>query len=162
MINSYKEVGGGMISAVNFARRTDSKLFGARQEAIVAVKEKIANLAFDAGEKMQDVSDQVGFTLVKFGYLFVNEPTIIENTKISRLSATEVTITWTTNHPATGKVNFGESLDYGQDIQSDKRVTYHEFTIADLEPNTTYYYEVMSQNKNYVYDANHTFVTPAE
>ena len=52
--------------------------------------------------------------------------------------------------------------DYGGDVKSDKRITQHEFTVTGLKPNTTYYYEVMSQNRNYVYDANHTFTTPKE
>ena len=73
-----------------------------------------------------------------------------------------MTITWETNHPANGKVNYGLTADYGQDVQSDKRITNHEFTVTGLTPNTTYYYEVMSQNRNYVYDANHTFTTPAD
>jgi hypothetical protein len=31
--------------------------------------------------------------------------------------------------------------------------------ITGLEPGKTYYYEVMSQNKNYVFDARHEFKT---
>ena len=73
-----------------------------------------------------------------------------------------MTITWETNHPANGKVNYGLTADYGQDVQTDKRINKHEFTVTGLKPNTTYFYEVMSQNRNYVYDANHTFTTPAK
>jgi len=92
----------------------------------------------------------------------MTEPTQISGVRVAHSTPTTMTIVWTTNHPATGKVNYGQSEDYGQDVQSNKRVTEHEFTITNLSPNTTYYYEVMSQNKTYIYDANHTFTTPAE
>ena len=126
-----------------------------------ALKEGISNLAFSAGEKTQNVSEDAGHAIVKFGYLFVDEPTTISNVRVSKLDSTSATISWSTNHPANGKVNWGLTEDYGQDIQSEERITNHEFTIDKLTPNTTYYYEVMSHNKNYVYDANHTFVTPS-
>ena len=90
------------------------------------------------------------------------EPTRIADVKVIKSTPTSMTVAWETNHPANGKVNYGLTADYGQDVQSDKRITQHEFTVTGLKPNTTYYYEVMSQNRNYVYDANHIFVTPAE
>ncbi|MEP7167548.1 MAG: LamG-like jellyroll fold domain-containing protein [Candidatus Woesebacteria bacterium] len=120
------------------------------------------NLAFVVGEKTQDVSSGIGMGIIEFTYNFVPEPTTISNVKVARATATSMTITWTTNHPATTKVNYGLTPDYGQDVQSQKRVTNHEVTVTGLQPNTPYSYEVMSQNRNYVYDANHIFVTPAE
>lgn len=122
----------------------------------------IADTVFTIGERVQDFSDKTGFAIVDFGYIFVNEPTKIAEVKVIKATSTSATIAWTTNHPANGKVNYGLTADYGEDIQSEKRITYHEFTIRNLKPNTTYYYEVMSHNKNYVYDANHTLVTPAK
>ena len=46
-------------------------------------------------------------------------------------------------------------------VQTEKREPRHEFTLDDLQPDTVYYFEVMSHNKNYVYDANREFKTPA-
>ncbi|KKR91230.1 hypothetical protein A2409_03755 [Candidatus Curtissbacteria bacterium RIFOXYC1_FULL_41_36] len=122
----------------------------------------IANLAFFVGEKTDNVSHGVGTAIIKIGYLFVPEPTKISNTQVAKSTPNSMTITWETNHPASGKVNYGLTADYGQDVQSDKRTTQHEFTITGLASDTTYHYEVMSQNRNYVYDANHTFTTPKE
>ena len=99
---------------------------------------------------------------MKFGYLFVNEPTKIANVQVATLSPTSVKISWQTNHPANGKVNWGLDTTYSFDVQTDKRTTYHEFTLTSLEPDTEYQFEVMSQNKNYVYDANRTFKTPKD
>jgi hypothetical protein len=118
------------------------------------------NIAFNIGERAQNVSGTIGLAIIKFTYNFVPEPTTISDVKVAKSTPTSMTITWTTNHPATSKVNYGLTPDYGQDVQSTKRVTRHEVTITGLQPNTTYSYEVMSQNKNYVYDANHLFKTP--
>ena len=71
-------------------------------------------------------------------------------------------MSWQTNHPANGKVNYGfGDGDYAFEAQTDKRTTRHEFTLTNLESDTEYHYEVMSHNKNYVYDANLKFKTPA-
>lgn len=134
----------------------------ATQNTVKATKNGIANLAFSIGEKTDDVSHGLGTAIIKIGYLFVPEPTKIANVRVAKSTPTSMTITWETNHPANGKVNYGLTADYGQDVQTDKRITQHEFTVTGLKPNTTYYYEVMSQNRNYVYDANHTFTTPKE
>lgn len=120
----------------------------------------ISSLAFGVGEKVQNISDGAGFTIVKFGYLFVNEPTKIYDVQAIVLSPTSTKITWKTNHPANGKVNYGLDETYPLDIQTSKRTTNHEFTLTNLQPNTEYHFEVMSQNKNYVYDANRKFQTP--
>lgn len=120
----------------------------------------ISKTAFYLGQKVGNVSEGLGYAIVEFGYLFVNEPTTINNVKVAKLGSTSATITWMTNHPANGKVNYGLTPDFGLDVQSELRVTKHVFVLTNLKPGTTYYYEVMSHNKNYVYDANHTFITP--
>ncbi len=126
-------------------------------------RDGIANVVFKVGEKTQDISEAGGFAIVKFGYLFVNEPTKITDVQVEIISSTSVKITWTTNHPANAKINWGYADGiYEFENQTDKRTTYHEFILTNLKPDTEYHYEVMSHNKNYVYDANRKFRTPAE
>ncbi|MFO0703134.1 MAG: DUF2341 domain-containing protein [Patescibacteria group bacterium] len=89
-----------------------------------------------------------------------SEPTRISNLKVKEMGKNYVVIYWETNHFATSKVSYGDSYDYGKDVQSDEKVKIHEIKVSGLKPNTTYYYEVMSQGvKNYVYDARHEFKT---
>ncbi|PIS09107.1 hypothetical protein COT75_03290 [Candidatus Beckwithbacteria bacterium CG10_big_fil_rev_8_21_14_0_10_34_10] len=90
------------------------------------------------------------------------EPTRIANVKVAEVGPDYALITWETNHYATSKVNFGQSYDYGKSIESDKRVKKHQIKITGLEPGKEYFYEVMSQNKNYVFDARHEFMTALE
>jgi hypothetical protein len=117
---------------------------------------------FIVGEKTQDVSNTVGLAIIQFTYNFVSEPTKIYDVKVVALSPTSAKISWETNHPASGKVNYGLDETYPLDIQDGKKVYHHEFILTNLTPNTEYSFEVMSQNKNYVYDANRKFTTPGE
>ncbi len=170
--NILLAVGNGFSSTGNFIGSTANNIGTGIHNTGVAIadgfnsgvkgtREGIANIAFAVGERTQNVSDGLGFAIVKIGYLFVNEPTKIYDVKELVLSPTSVKITWYTNHPANGKVNYGfRDGDYDFDKQTDKRTTYHEFVIENLQPNTQYHYEVMSQNKNYVYDAKRKFQTP--
>lgn len=171
--NIILALGNGVNVAGNFAGNTANNIVAGIyntgqviaqgfNNGVNGTREGIANLAFGVGEKTQGVSDTVGFAFVKFGYLFVNEPTKIYDVKVAAISPTSAKVSWQTNHPATGKVNYGLDETYPFDVQTDKRTTYHEFTLTNLSPGTGYHFEVMSQNKNYVYDANRKFTTPAD
>ncbi|MBI4100287.1 DUF2341 domain-containing protein [Candidatus Microgenomates bacterium] len=120
----------------------------------------IASLSFKIGEKTGGISESAGYKIVQFGYLFIKEPTTISDVSVIVLSPTSAKISWKTNHPANSKVNYGLDETYPFTLQSEKRVTDHEFTLNDLKPGTRYQFEVMSQNKNYVHDAHREFKTP--
>ncbi|MBU0572196.1 hypothetical protein KKH23_03305 [Patescibacteria group bacterium] len=95
--------------------------------------------------------------------LFDKNPTVISNVKVAEVGKDYAVITWETNHYTTNnKINYGETLSYGQDVLSQERARHHEFKIIGLEGNKKYFFEVMSQNKNYVYDAHHEFTTLPE
>jgi len=132
----------------------------ATAQNINSTKKRITNTTFDVGKKIQNISDVVGLAIIKFTYNFVNEPTTISNVQVAILSPTTAKISWETNHPTNGKVNYGLNKTYPFDVQSEKRVNLHEFVLTDLSPDTVYQFEVMSHNKNYVYDANREFKTP--
>lgn len=124
-----------------------------------SIRSHIAAFSFALGEKTS-VSNIVSNAIVQFGYLFATEPTKIYGVKQQVLSSTSVNVSWYTNHPANGKINYGfNEGNYIFEQQTDKRTTYHEFVLTKLKPDTEYHYEVMSQNKNYVYDANRKFKT---
>ena len=144
------------------AKNTGSAIASATQNTVNGAKEGIAKVFFAIGEKTQDVSNSTAMVFLRIGYSLLTEDTKISNVESVALSPTSVKITWKTNHPANGKVNWGyEDGIYKFDLQESKRTTEHEFILTNLQPNTVYHYEVMSQNKNYVYDANRKFRTPA-
>ncbi len=86
-------------------------------------------------------------------------PTTITGLQVAEAGSDYAVITWETNHYATSKVSYGDSHDYGQDVQDVKKVKHHQIKIDGLQPDTIYYYEVMSQGKTYAYDARHEFRT---
>ncbi len=126
------------------------------------IKNGMASVAFTIGEKTQGISEGLSLAIIRLAYDFVSEPTTIADVEVEILSPTSAKISWKVNHPSTGKVNYGLNKTYPFDIQDTKRVTEHEFVLTDLIPDTVYHFEVMSQNKNYVYDANREFRTPEE
>lgn len=142
------------------SRNMGSTIARSGKLAVDGVKEGIANTTFSIGEQVQNVSDTVGIAIMQFGSRFVTTPTIITNVRVAVINPTSAKVSWETNHPANGKVNYGLDRTYPFDVQSEKRVTQHEFTLTDLAPDTVYHFEVMSHNNNYVYDANREFRTP--
>jgi len=93
---------------------------------------------------------------------FDQEATQIKEVKIVDVGEDYMTLTWTTNHHTTNnKVNYGETTSYGNQAFSQKLGKEHTVTLTELAPDTKYVFEVMSQGKNYAYDAHFEFVTKA-
>lgn len=88
-----------------------------------------------------------------------NPQTIITNVQVAVESPTSVTVTWTTNEPATSKVRFGTTTAYGNEVTDLSLTTSHRMTITGLLPGTTYHYEVISTGSTTDYDADATFIT---
>ncbi|MCX6008730.1 MAG: redoxin domain-containing protein [Chloroflexi bacterium] len=73
-------------------------------------------------------------------------------------------ITWTTNEPATGQVNYGETETYGSTTTLDTNLSKtHTVTLTGLDDGTTYNFQVISKDSsgNTATSPNQTFKTPA-
>ena len=68
----------------------------------------------------------------------------ISNVKVDPISYDSATINWQTNRPATSKVEFGKTEDYGQTASDSSLDTNHKITLQDLEPDTLYHFRVSS------------------
>jgi hypothetical protein len=91
---------------------------------------------------------------------FDREQTRISEVYVESVSRDTITIVWKTNHHTiNNKINYGEDLSYGQFGFAKDYGKVHRVTIANLKPATKYVFEVMSQGKNYVYDAHHEVKT---
>ncbi len=72
-------------------------------------------------------------------------PPSIQNVSISSTTETSATIKWATDEPATSKINYGKTEEYGLTTQLDTDLsTSHSVTLTGLDPNTTYYFEAIS------------------
>ncbi|MBI2074608.1 MAG: DNRLRE domain-containing protein [Candidatus Levybacteria bacterium] len=122
------------------------------------------NLAFRSFQK--PVNDTTGFLdrtkvwFLTFGSIVIDpNPTTISGVAIDELGKDYAVVSWKTNHYAWGKVNYGKDLTYGKEVLLTKREKVHVARLTGLKPGEKYYFEVMSQNKNYAYDAYYSFET---
>ncbi|GEM_PF-1811360 len=60
------------------------------------------------------------------------------------------------------KVNWGETTQYGNHAFAEDFTKEHTVKLEGLTPGIAYKFEVMSQNRNYVYDSFHEFITKPE
>lgn len=116
-------------------------------------------------EEAKNFADRVAKgAVVAFGtfqaYVFDENPTKISNVTIEGVGSDFVKISWETNHVTrNNKVNYGETLAYGQEIWGSDGGKNHKVKISGLKPGKRYFFEVMGQNKNYAYDAFYSFET---
>jgi thiol-disulfide isomerase/thioredoxin len=75
-------------------------------------------------------------------------PPVISEVNADSSSDVSATVTWLTDKPATGQVDYGETKDYGLTAMSnDESATNHKVRMTGLKPNTTYYFSVKSIDK---------------
>jgi hypothetical protein len=90
-------------------------------------------------------------------------PAISSVSVSNNISATSVTINWTTNEASTSQIEYGTSTSYGSVSALDsKSVTSHSVKITGLTPGTVYHYRVKSKDTliNEGVSADGTFTTP--
>ncbi len=107
-------------------------------------------------------SDQAGNSAASSDLAFTtlaSPQTLISNVQATVNSSSSVTITWTTNEPATSKVRYGFSTAYGLEVSDATLVTAHSLTLTELAANQTYHYEVISVGSTTDNDADATFAT---
>ena len=76
----------------------------------------------------------------------VAHATVISNVSIDDITATTTTITWKTDVKTDATVNYGLTPDVGLERYPQFDRTAHSVTIDGLEPGTTYYFRVTSQD----------------
>jgi len=86
---------------------------------------------------------------------------VITDINVIDIGDNGVTVTWTTDEPATSRVDYGETAGYGDDVQESSLVTSHSLSITGLDSNTVYHYMVQSidENNNQTASADDTFQT---
>jgi chitinase len=99
----------------------------------------------------------------------IDAPTTGGDTFVSGVMAqptaagTGATVSWTTNVPTDGQVEYGTTTSYGTwSVYAAATSTSHSIALADLTPGTTYHYRVRAEDAgaNFVESADATFTTP--
>jgi ribosomal protein S27E len=68
----------------------------------------------------------------------------ISNVKVTKITRTGATITWTTDEPADSVVDYGNSTSYGQKLTSKLNVVSHSVIISGLSAGKAYHFRVGS------------------
>ena len=95
--------------------------------------------------------------------VFETEPNHISNVRVAAISSTEVEVSWETNHLSTSQVNYGSAVGtYEFTTFSGEQTREHTMVLTGLNSGATYYYELISKNRDYAVDAFRSFTTPAK
>ncbi len=89
-------------------------------------------------------------------------PPVISAVNTSGITDSSVTMTWTTNEPATSQVEYGLNTSYGSETSLDTNlVTSHSVALSGLSGGTTFHFIVKSKDEagNEKRDTDRTFVT---
>ena len=92
-------------------------------------------------------------------------PPVISGVDASGVTDSGVTVTWSTDEPATSQVEYGQSGAYGSVSTLDPAaVTSHSVTLSDLSPGVEYHYRVKSKDEagNEAVATDEAFTTSAE
>jgi len=72
----------------------------------------------------------------------------MSNVTPQSITETGATITWNTDKPASGQVNFGKTEEYDLMAQDANFSTSHSVALTGLDPNTPYFFEAISIDAN--------------
>jgi peroxiredoxin/chitodextrinase len=74
-------------------------------------------------------------------------PPTISGVKVLNITDSSATVTWETDMPTTSQIEYGTTSDYGLTTPPDNDFTTgHSVALTGLNPNTTYHFEVKSQD----------------
>lgn len=88
----------------------------------------------------------------------------ISNVAVSDLTPNSAKISWTTDQPTQGTLQYGPTTGYGSSAGDSSEQTAHSVTLINLTPASTYHFrvEAMSANGVTIYSADSTFKTPGK
>lgn len=144
--------------------RTAGRLFAYTKGVVKASSLAIASTFKQPRQIAGNVKQWLAYSAGSFSEIVLDkEPTRITDVKIVEVGSNYAIIEWQTNHfTKNNKVNWGEDMSYGKYAFAEDFTKVHHARLEELKPGTKYVFEVMSQNKNYIYDSFHEFVTKPE
>jgi peptidoglycan hydrolase-like protein with peptidoglycan-binding domain len=74
----------------------------------------------------------------------ITTPVVISSVIADSVSQTDAVITWTTNIPSDSKVEYGDQMEFDQNVSDPTQTTLHSVTLTGLDSNTNYDFRVVS------------------
>ncbi|NIA29959.1 MAG: hypothetical protein GWP06_08630, partial [Actinobacteria bacterium] len=91
-------------------------------------------------------------------------PQFVQVPSVERVLFNSATIHWETNEPTRGFIEYGPSISYGENVPDTLLETVHEFSLTNLNADTTYHFRVGikdSSGNGPVYSPDNSFKTPS-
>ena len=76
-----------------------------------------------------------------------NASPVISSVLVTTITQTRATITWKTDEPSVGQIEYGETAAYGNAVSIGSFVTDHARLIHNLLPGTTYHFRIKSTDR---------------
>ena len=76
----------------------------------------------------------------------ITPPPVISNIAVTDVSGQSATISWTTDQPATSRLDFGETTAYGNVVADTELVEEHGVVLTGLLDGTTYHFKITAAN----------------
>jgi hypothetical protein len=74
-------------------------------------------------------------------------PPTISSIQVTNITYNSVTITWTTDKPATSQIKYGTTAAYGQQsLENTNLTTSHSIALTSLQSSTTYHFQAISED----------------
>jgi len=73
-------------------------------------------------------------------------PPVISNIAVTDISGQSATISWTTDQPATSRLDFGETIAYGNIVADTELVSEHNVLLTGLLAGATYHFTITAAN----------------
>lgn len=88
-------------------------------------------------------------------------PPSISHVQAVNITASEATVTWFTDEPATSHIEYGPDVIYYAGVFNSKSVTNHSVVLNNLSPETIYHFQVRGTtvNGDVLTDIDRTFTT---
>ncbi len=80
------------------------------------------------------------------------ETSVPQNVRVSNISDTQFTVSWTTTYKTTAAIRWGNDKNLSNFITDEGTKSVHSLTITNLTPSTDYYFSILSDGV--VHDAN--------
>ena len=86
---------------------------------------------------------------------------VISNINVTDITESSARISWTTDQPTQGHVEYGTTTSYGTAVSDLLETTTHSITLTNLAPSTTYHFRIVaaSDNGTTTYSPDQTFKT---
>ena len=111
---------------------------------------RVKNNNYSGGQMYRDLTADSAHDLMGLvcGMNYEVAPLLITNESAAPSTGSAV-ITWTTNVPATSRVDYGTTSSYGQGAYDATMTTNHSITLANLHADTWYHFKIKSTATGY-------------